>query len=140
MVLLTFAVVAARYLFHAGSIATQELVMYLHGSVFMLGIAYTLKEKGHVRVDVLYENFSEKTKAIVEIFGTILFLIPISLVILLVSIDYVQFAWNVREASADPGGLQGVFLLKTLIPIMAILLGLQGLSESLKAIIRFNST
>ena len=139
MVILTCGVVAARYIFNIGSIGIQELVMYLHGCVFMIGIAFTLKEGGHVRVDVLHEKLSEKNKAIIDIIGTLLFLMPFCFFIFFVSLEYVRFAWAVQESSPDPGGLPGVFLLKTLIPIMAILAGFQGISETLKNLYRLRS-
>ena len=78
MVLITCAIVIARYFFGFGSIGLQESVMYLHGIVFMLGIGYTLKERGHVRVDVLYEKFSARTKDIVDLLGHLAFLMPVA--------------------------------------------------------------
>jgi len=135
MVIVTCAVVLARYVFGVGSIALQESVMYMHGIVFMLGIAFTLKEQGHVRVDVLHEKFSRRTRTLIDIAGTILFLLPLSIFILLTSLDYVSFAWSLRESSAQPGGLPGVFLVKTLIPVMAALLALQGIAEILRGIV-----
>ena len=135
MVIVTFMVVIARYLFSINSIALQESVMYMHGSVFMLGIAFTLKERGHVRVDVLYERFNERTRALVNMFGAILFLLPVNAFIFWVSLDYVNFSWSLSESSAQPGGLPGVFLLKTLIPVMAGLVTLQGIAEFLKALL-----
>ena len=72
MVIVTCAVVLARYVFGIGSIALQESVMYMHGIVFMLGIAFTLKEQGHVRVDVLHEKFSRRTRTLIDITGTCL--------------------------------------------------------------------
>ena len=132
MVVVTCAVVAARYLFNFGSIALQESVMYMHGSVFMLGIAFTLKEQGHVRVDVLYEKFPPRVKVCIDIAGHLLFLIPFSIFILWTSLEYVSFSWSLRESSGQPGGLPGVYLIKGLIPAMAILLLLQGVSEILK--------
>ena len=134
MVIVTCFVVVVRYLFELGSIGLQESVLYMHGTVFMLGIAFTLKEKGHVRVDVLHERFSARTRAIVEVLGCILFLLPLSVFIFWSSMDYVSFSWSLSESSAQPGGLAGVYLLKTLIPCMALLLFLQGLAELIKAI------
>ncbi|MBO6563647.1 MAG: TRAP transporter small permease subunit [Pseudomonadales bacterium] len=136
MVVVTCGVVVARYVFNFGSIALQETVMYMHGAVFLLGIAFTLKEQGHVRVDVLDEKFSERTRAVIDILGNLLFLLPVAGYILWASLDYVSFSWSVKESSAQPGGLPGVYLLKTLIPIMAALLILQGLSETCKSIQR----
>ena len=139
MVIFTCGVVSARYIFNIGSIGMQELVMYLHGCVFMIGIAFTLKEGGHVRVDVLHEKLSEKNKAIIDIIGTLFFLMPFCFFIFFISLEYVRFAWTVQESSPDPGGLPGVFLLKTLIPIMAILVGFQGISQILKNFCRLRS-
>ena len=107
--------------------------MYMHGTVFMLGIAFTLKERGHVRVDVLHERLSLRARAVIEMTGSVSFLIPVSIVMLLSSFEYVGFSWSLKESSAQPSGLPGVYLLKTLIPMMAGLLLLQGISELIKA-------
>ncbi len=139
MMIITCIVVVIRYALNLGSIALQESVMYLHGTLFMLGIGYTLKNQGHVRVDVLYTRFSVKHKALVDLFGTVVFLMPLSIFLFLASLDYVAFSWSLREGSAQPGGLPGVFLLKTLLPLMAGLLFLQGLSELAKSIVALRS-
>jgi len=109
--------------------------MYMHGTVFMLGIAFTLKEQGHVRVDVLYEKFPPRVKIYIDIAGHLLFLIPFSIFILWTSVEYVSFSWSLRESSGQPGGLPAVYLVKGLIPTMAILLLLQGISEILKGVL-----
>ena len=136
MVMVTCVVVLARYLFNVGSIGLQESVMYLHGAVIMLGIAYTLKVGGHVRVDVFYERFSHRTRAAIDLVGGLVFLFPVAGFILWSSIDYVHFSWKLMESSGEPGGLPAVYLLKSLIPAMAVLLILQGIAESLKCIIK----
>jgi TRAP-type mannitol/chloroaromatic compound transport system permease small subunit len=135
MMFITCLIVVARYVFNLGSIALQETVMYMHGMVFMLGIGYTLKHQGHVRVDIFYEKLSIRKKALIDLFGTLVFLLPIGLFILIASLNYVSFSWSLSESSAQPGGLPGVFLLKTLIPLMAFLLVLQGLAEIGRSII-----
>ena len=140
MMLTTCLVVGARYIFNVGSIALQESAMYLHGTVFMLGIAYTLKHQEHVRVDVLQQRFKQTKKNLVEIGGTILFLFPVTIFIFFTSLDYVQFSWSLSEGSAQPGGLPGVFLLKTLIPITALLVFLQGVAELIRAVSSIRST
>ena len=132
MMLVTCLVVFMRYLLNTGSIALQESVIYMHGIVFLLGIAYALKRKAHVRVDILYQKFSLRTQALVDLLGTIFFLIPFAVFVTWVSIDYVSFSWSLRESSPEPGGLPGVFLLKTLIPMMSGTLLLQGLSELIR--------
>ncbi len=136
MVLVTCLVVLARYLFNLGSIALQESVMYMHGTVFMIGIAFTLRDQAHVRVDVIFERMNERSRAIVDLVGSLVFLVPVSAFIFFTSLDYVSFSWSLTESSAQPGGLPGVFLLKTLIPVMAALLFLQGVSEILKSVLK----
>lgn len=132
MMLLTCIVVLLRYVFNIGSIGLQEAVIYLHGTVFMLGIAVTLKDRGHVSVDIFYSRLGRKGRALVDIGGTLIFLIPLSLFLFWVSFDYVSFSWSLREGSAEPGGLPGVFVLKTLIPLLSAQLFLQGISELIK--------
>ena len=128
MVLITVAVVVLRKLFETGSIALQESITYLHAAVFMLGSAYTLKHDGHVRVDIFYQKFSPRTRAWVDLLGTLLLLFPVCLYILFSSLQYVGASWSMLEGSREAGGLDGVFLLKTAIPVMAVLLLLQGCS------------
>lgn len=134
MVIVTFAIVVLRYVFGVGSIALQESVTYLHALVFMLGAAYALKHDAHVRVDVFHHRWSPKRRAIVEIAGVVLFLFPVAALLFLTSLDYVADAWSVRESSREPGGLPWVWLLKTVIPVTAVLLALQGVASLLRSI------
>ena len=134
MMLLTCIVVVTRYVFHAETTPLHETVIYLHGLVFMLGISYALKVQGHVRVDIFYHNFSARRRALVDLFGTLFFLLPVAGFIFWSSLDYVHLAWQMKESSAAPDGLPGIYLFKTLIPIMAALLAIQGLGEALKSI------
>jgi TRAP-type mannitol/chloroaromatic compound transport system permease small subunit len=133
MVLITFAVVVLRYVFDMGWIALQESVVFLHGTVFMLGAAYALQRDGHVRVDIFYRRRSERGRALTDLLGTLLLLLPTCGFILWVGWDYVADAWAVREGSREAGGLPGVFLYKTLILLMPALLLVQGLSTVLGA-------
>lgn len=135
MVLLTIVVVVLRYVFEIGAIALQESVMYLHGIVFLLGIPFALKEDSHVRVDIFYSRMTANQRRVVNTTGHLLFLLPVSLTILVLSWPYTLAAWRVFEGSAEVGGIPAVFLLKTLIPVMAILLLLQGISELLKLLL-----
>lgn len=132
MMVLTCAIVVARYVFNIGAIPIQESIVYLHGAVFMLGIAYTLKQSGHVRVDIVYQRCSEDVQTLIDLLGTIIFLFPVGIFLLWTSIDFVSFSWSLKESSPEPGGLPFVYLLKTLLPIMAILLLIQGFAEFLK--------
>jgi TRAP-type mannitol/chloroaromatic compound transport system permease small subunit len=132
MALLSCLVVLLRYGFSIGSIAMQEAVTYMHASVFMLGAAFTLKHGGHVRVDIFYRRLSQRGCAWINSIGAIVFLLPFSLFLIAISWQFVTNAWAINEGSADPGGIHGVFLLKTLIPVMGLQLLLQGLAELLR--------
>ena len=132
MMLAMAAVVVLRYGLETGSIALQESITYMHASLFMLGLAFTLKHDGHVRVDIFYQRFSTRQRAWVNSLGGIIFLLPLCLFIVAISIDFVGQSWQVHEVSTEPGGIPAVFLLKTLIPLMAINLALQGLVEVLR--------
>lgn len=132
MALLTTAVVVLRYGFNTGSIMAQEAIIYLHGCVFMLGAAYTLQHDGHVRVDIFYRKFSPRGQAWINAVGGILFLMPLCGFILVSSWDYVAASWVIRESSAEAGGVPAVFLLKTLLPLLALNLFLQALAETLR--------
>ena len=111
-----------RYFFKTGSIALQEMEWHLFAIVFLFGIAYGLKEDGHVRVDVLYDRFSPRNKAIVNIAGAVLFLLPLSVLIIEGSIWYVQEAYTSGEVSGDPGGLPHRWLIKLVIPASFVFL------------------
>jgi TRAP-type mannitol/chloroaromatic compound transport system permease small subunit len=129
MVLLTFLIVVLRYGFNLGWIAMQESVMYLHGMVFLLGSAHTLRVNEHVRVDIFYRRFGAKKQAKVDIFGSLFLLMPVNIFIFMVSYDYVMRAWRVLEASQEAGGIPGVFLLKSLILLFSFTMLLQGIAE-----------
>jgi len=133
MAVLTTLIVVMRYGFNTGSIFAQELVTYLHSSLFMLGAAYALKTGAHVRVDIFYRGFSDRGKAWVNALGGVVFLIPLCLFITGASWHYVSESWGMREVSTEQGGIQAVFLLKSLIPAMAINLLLQGVAETLRS-------
>lgn len=135
MVLLTTYLVIGRYVLRTNSIALQELVVYMHAAVFMLGAAWALQRDEHVRVDVFYRNASPRTKAIVNILGTVLFLLPFAATILYFSFGYAANAWRYREGSMQAGGLPYVYVLKTLIPLFAGLLIMQGIAELLRNIL-----
>ena len=134
MVIIMLAIVLLRYGFNIGWIAMQESALYLHAFVFMLGCSYTLKHNGHVRVDIFYRNLSHKKQAWVNLLGCLLLLIPVAIFISVMSLDYVITSWHVLEGSREAGGLPGVFILKSLIPLLSFTLIIQAISEVLKAI------
>ena len=132
-VLLTFGVVVLRYGFGQASIPMQELVLHLNAAAFLLGGAYALVRDRHVRVDILQQRWSPRTRAIVELAGIALLLVPFCLFLFWVSLDYVAAAWRLREGSREAGGLPGVYLVKALIPISALLLLIAGVARALRS-------
>ena len=135
MVLVTCLVVVMRYGLDMGSVFLQDVVLYLHGGLFLLGAAFALKRRAHVRVDIFYRNFSTSKKALVDLLGNLIFLQPICWTILLYSWGYVEFSWRIMEVSPEPDGLPFVYVQKSLLIVVAILLALQSISEILKSLL-----
>ena len=136
MVIVTFAIAVLRYAFDRGWTSMQESVTWMHASVFMLGAAYALRTGDHVRVDIFYKKLSPRGQALVDILGTLLLLLPLCAYLLWESWPYVSQSWAVREGSREASGLGGLFLLKTVILITALMLTLQGISEIVRAMRR----
>jgi TRAP-type mannitol/chloroaromatic compound transport system permease small subunit len=136
MVVVTFVVVVMRYVFDAGLIWLQESVIWMHAVVFMLGAAYTLQQEDHVRVDVFYRTMSAKRRALVDIFGVLVFLLPLCAFLGWKSFDFVSASWSLREASRESGGLPYplIPMLKTVLVIMPAALALQGFSLLLRSL------
>ncbi len=135
MVIVMATIVVLRYVFQIGSIALQESVIYINALIFTFGVGYTLKEQGHVRVDIFYSRLSHRQRAWVDLCGTLLLLVPSAVFIIWVSWDYVSISWQIREGSAESSGLPYVYLIKSAILILPGLLLLQGISEILKTVI-----
>ena len=121
--------VVLRYLFASGNIALQESATYLHSLIFMLGAAYTLKHDKHVRVDIFFRPASVRCQARINLVGTLLILFPVCLTLFYFSWDYVTAAWAIREGSQQTGGLPYLYLLKTCLLLLPLLLFLQGIAE-----------
>jgi TRAP-type mannitol/chloroaromatic compound transport system permease small subunit len=128
MVLVQFLVVILRYVFGIGSIQLQEAIIYMHGILFLSAAAATWQDDSHVRVDVFYVTASEKTKARINFLGTVFFAIPLTILILYVSFEYVSMSWAVRESSRETSGLPCLFVFKTFILIFAVQILAQGIS------------
>lgn len=128
MVLVTFVIVILRYVFDSGWIWMQESVLWMHALLFMLAGAYTLNRNEHVRVDIFYRELSAARKAWVDLVGTVVFLLPVSVFLIVISWDYVTVSWAIREGSREAGGLPYPFVpvLKTCIPLSFGLVVLQG--------------
>lgn len=136
MVLVIVYDIAMRYFFQIGSVALQELEWHLFAVLFLLGAAYTLKHDGHVRVDVIYQGrrMNDRRRAWVNLLGTVFFLFPFCLLIIVSSWPFVERAYLIAEGSPDPGGLPYRFLLKAVIPLGFTLLILQGVATILQSI------
>ena len=136
MITVLIIIILGRFLFAWGNIAIQEFVMYLHASIFMLGICYVCKEKSHVSIDIFSRNYSESTKIKIDLVFDFFFLIPFSIFIIYVSFDMVASSWNILEGSGEAGGLDYVYLLKTLIPITGLLILLSCISNIIDNFVR----
>jgi TRAP-type mannitol/chloroaromatic compound transport system permease small subunit len=133
IVLVQFTVVVMRYAFDIGFIWVQESIMYSHAALFMLAAAWTLQVGGHVRVDIFYADASPRTRALIDLLGALVFLLPFAIVLGLLSVPYVARSWEIFERSRESSGLPFVYLLKTLIPLFAVLMALQGIAQAIRA-------
>src|ERR1700689_1005726 len=140
VVLAEFAVVVMRYAFGIGSIRLQESVLYAHAALFMLAAAWTLQIDGHVRVDVFYAQARPRVKALIDLAGAVVFLLPFAVVLGWLSTAYVSRSWSILEGSREVSGLPFVYLLKTLIPLFALLIGLQGIAQAIRAALVLGQT
>lgn len=142
LVSLTLFDVAMRYLFRDGSVAAQEMEWHLFAMIFLLGAGYTLKHDAHVRVDLFYasQRFSDRHRALVDLGGNVLFLLPFSLLVIWSSLPFVTSAYVGAEISPDPGGLHYRWLIKACIPCGFILLSLQSVAAAWRCIERLSST
>lgn len=134
LALVGFLVVVLRYAFDTGFIWMQESLTWMHALVFMLGAAYTLKHDEHVRVDVVYRGLSVRRRALIDLIGTLLFLLPFCAYVLYESLPYVEGSWRIGERSREAGGLPALWLLKAVMPLMAILLAVQAVAIILRCI------
>ncbi len=128
MIGVVFIDVIARYVFASGSIAMQEMEWHLFAAVFLLGAAYTMRENANVRVDIFYGRMGPRKKAVVDILGTLLFVIPMCSLILYSSYDFVAYSYQIQEVSPDPGGLPYRFAFKALLPLGYLLVLVQSLA------------
>lgn len=135
MVLVTFADVVMRYLFNTSYVFTQELEWHLFAFVFLMGAGYTLYVEGHVRVEVFYGKFSQKTKAWINFIGVLSLLVPSCVIFIKAGIAFMQHSLSVTEGSPDPGGIPYRFILKACIPAGYSLLLLQGISLGIKSLL-----
>jgi TRAP-type mannitol/chloroaromatic compound transport system permease small subunit len=134
IVVLQFALVVARYALGLGSIWLTETVVYANAALFLLAAAWTLAAGGHVRVDIFYAHASARARAIIDLVGAVLLLLPFALALIWLSAPYAARSWAILERSQEASGLPLVFLLKTLIPVFALMMALQGIAQAIRAV------
>lgn len=126
--ILMAAVAILRYGFETGWVALQESVVWLHGTAIMLGMGYALRYDEHVRIDILYRRFGPRYRALVNLIGSVVLLLPTLGVLAWYFVPYVMRSWAQRESSVNPGGLEYLYVFKTILLVYLALLGLQALA------------
>ncbi|HEY7245875.1 MAG TPA: TRAP transporter small permease subunit [Xanthobacteraceae bacterium] len=124
---------ASRYLFSESSNAWLEIQWYLFAGMVLFGGPYTLKVNEHVRVDLLFSAVSERTRILIDIFGILVFLLPICLILVYFTWPWFVESWRIDEGSSNAGGLVR-WPVKLILPIGFALMALQGISELIKRI------
>ena len=130
MAITTFIVVVMRYGFHTGSIRMQESALYMHGLLFMLAAAYCMQQNQHVRIDIFYSSWSVERRTLIDLGGTLLFLLPVAAFSFFIAWEYVASSWEYLEKSREPGGLPLIFALKTALLVMPFILFIQGMADA----------
>lgn len=133
MTLMQFVVVIMRYVFSYGSIQMQESIWYMYGLLFMLGAGYTLAKEGHVRLDVFYRDASDRTKAWINLFGSLILLLPFCLVNFDFAWPLILKSWAVREGSTEAAGLPYIYLFKTVILVFSVLVAMEGVALAIRS-------
>jgi TRAP-type mannitol/chloroaromatic compound transport system permease small subunit len=136
MVVITAIIVVMRYVFDAGSIWMQESVTWMHAAVFMVGAAYTMLDEEHVRVDIFYRKMSPRGRALVDLLGVVVFLLPLCGFLAFKAYDFAAASWAVHEVSREPGGLPypAIPAMKSIVILMPVAVALQGISLMLRSL------
>ncbi|MCV0393968.1 MAG: TRAP transporter small permease subunit [Rhizobiaceae bacterium] len=135
IVLVCFTVVVQRYLFSTTQLWMQDLYVWLNGAMFTAVAGFALLRNDHVRVDIFYRPASTRTKAIIDLIGVCFFLLPFCYIVWIYGYPFVMRSWRIYEASANPGGMRGLYILKTFILGFAVLVALQGISMALRSVL-----
>ncbi|MEQ8369748.1 MAG: TRAP transporter small permease subunit [Alphaproteobacteria bacterium] len=135
IVLVCFLVVVLRYVFSIGFVWLQDLYVWLNGIMFTGVAAFTLLRDGHVRVDIFYRKATVRSRAWVDLIGTLVFLFPFTVSVVIWSWPYVARSWRFMESSSNIGGMPGLFVLKSFILVFAGLVMLQGVAMALRAVL-----
>lgn len=135
IVVTCFSVVVLRYCFAISFIWMQDLYVWMNGAMFTAVAGFALLRDDHVRVDIFYRHASHPRKAVADMIGAVVFLLPFSVVVTSYSLNFVERSWRYHEASANVGGMPGLFILKTFIVAFAVLLALQGIAMIARSIL-----
>ena len=131
MTILMIVIIVARYFFGIGLTGLQELVMYIHALIFLGCAGYVHYKDEHVRVDIFYRESSDLYKRNINYFLSLVFLIPVCFIIGYYSIELIEMSWKIKEVSTEAGGLNYVYLQKTLIILFPMTLLLTYLYQLL---------
>jgi TRAP-type mannitol/chloroaromatic compound transport system permease small subunit len=134
LVLLVAGDVVFRYVWHVGSVAEQELEWHVLAVIALFGASYTLQQGEHVRVDIFYQHYGERAKRWMDIILPAFVVVPTTLFIGWQSLDFVSMSWELSEASPDPGGLPGRYIVKAFVPLGFFLVTVQGVAMTLHGI------
>ena len=133
IVLLTFFKVIGRYAFGEDAAWQSEIVLLLHSLLFLAISGFVLQKNSHVRVDVFYQRLSQKKQALVDLLGSLFLLLPFAFTLAYFAWGFVASSWEIMEASREPNGIGGVYLMKSFILVFCVALFLQGISEAIKS-------
>lgn len=126
--------VMMRYAFNDVSLGLQELEWHLYSVTFLLGVPFAMRRDGHVRVDIIYEARRDRTKALINMAGVVLFVLPFCLLIAYYGYGFAVDAYEMNEGSGDPGGLPHRWIVKSVVPLAAGLTCISGLAMFTQAL------
>jgi TRAP-type mannitol/chloroaromatic compound transport system permease small subunit len=130
--------VLLRYGFSLGWIWAQELEWHLLVPIVLFGMSYALRHGDHVRVDILYATFGPRTKIAIELVSAVLAM-AFALIVVWLSIPYVDQSWSIGEGTANPGGIEYRYIIKSIIPVGFALLFIQSLSQAIRSCLALRS-
>ena len=132
--IIIFDIISRRF-FVLGSIKLQEMEWHLHAALFLLALGYAYLKNSHVRIEVIRESFGTKLKAILEILGVLIFVLPYTGLIIYFGLDFVSKSYHINEVSAALTGLSHRWIIKSFIPLGMGFLWLAGISVLLRNIV-----
>jgi TRAP-type mannitol/chloroaromatic compound transport system permease small subunit len=134
-VLVCFTVVVQRYVFHSSTLWMQDLYVWVAGAMFTGVAGFALLRNDHVRVDIFYRPWSVRRKAIADLIGVVIFLLPFTILVWTFAWTNVVRSWSFMEGSGNIGGMPGLYILKSFILVFCLLVGLQGVAMGLRSIL-----